>query len=326
MHVLVVNPNLCFDRTLWVEAFEAGTVSRPYRVEVTAGGKGVNVARTVGDLGGSCTLLGLVADHGGEELLRLLAEEDIDVESVAADGSVRSATIVIEDSQRATVLNEPGPVVDATHLEALLTVIADTLDGDDQEAGDALVVCSGSLPPGLPVDTYAQITRLAHEHGGECIVDGARAVLAEAIPAGPDLVCPNLDEAEGLTTGAVLESSHLVHELDDVRDRALSAAQGLRARGALRAVVTASSHGAAYADETGEEWIPAPRVEVANPIGAGDSFVGGVAAARAAGTPWAESVRRGVVVASAAVENPRAGRVDPHRVEQLVSATEQAAR
>jgi 1-phosphofructokinase len=326
VRVIVVNPNLCFDRTLWVEAFEAGTVSRPHRVEVTAGGKGVNVARTVTDLGSTCTLLGLIADHGGEELLRLLAEEHIDVESVAVEGSVRSATIVIEDSQRATVLNEPGPVLDATHLESLLTVLADALDGTGQEGGHDLVVCSGSLPPGLPVDTYAQITRLAHQHGAECVVDGARSALAETLPAGPDLVCPNLDEAEGLTTGTVLESSHLAHEPDDVRDRALVAAHGLRARGAHRAVVTASWHGAAYADDAGDQWIPAPRVQVANPIGAGDSFVGGVAAARATKTPWPESVGRGVVVASAAVEHPRAGRVDPSRVEQLVGPTEQAAR
>jgi 1-phosphofructokinase len=331
VHVIIVNPNLCFDRTLWVEAFEAGTVSRPHRVEITAGGKGVNVARTVTDLGGTCTLLGLLADRGGEELLRLLAEEHIDVESVAVDGSVRSATIVIENSQRATVLNEPGPVLDATHLESLLTVLADALDGagEDgvhQEGGHDLVVCSGSLPPGLPLDVYAQITRLAHEHGAECIVDGARSALAEALPSGPDLVCPNLDEAEGLTTGTVLESSHVMHELDDVRDRAVTAARGLRARGALRAVVTASWHGAAYADEAGDQWIPAPRVQVANPIGAGDSFVGGVAAARSTGTPWPEAVRRGVAVASAAVEHPRAGRVDPGRVEQLVGRAERAAR
>ena len=323
--MLVVNPNLCFDRTLWVEAFEAGTVSRPHRVEITAGGKGVNVARTVSDLGTACTLVGLVADHGGDELLRLLAEEDLDVEPVAVDGSVRSATIVIENSQRATVLNEPGPVLDAKDLESLLTVLAESLEGLDQQVHD-LVVCSGSLPPGLPVDAYAQITHLAHRYDAECIVDGARSALAEALPAGPDLVCPNLDEAEGLTTGTVLESSHLVHDPDDVRERAISAAHGLRSNGARRAVVTASSHGAAYADEAGDQWISAPRVQVANPIGAGDSFVGGVAAARATGMPWPEAVRRGVAVASAAVEQPRAGRVDPIRVEQLVGPTERAAR
>lgn len=322
--MIVVSPNLCFDRTLWVEAFEAGTVSRPHRVEVTAGGKGVNVARTVNDLGATCTLLALVADHGGEELLRLLAEEGIDVEAVPVEGSVRSATIVIEDSQRATVLNEPGPVVHSA--KALLAALADALDGASHVPGHDLVVCSGSLPPGLPDDTYAQVTRLAHDHDAMCVVDGARSALAEVLSAGPDLVCPNLDEAEGLTSGAVLESSHQTQELDDVRERAMAAARGLRARGAARAVVTASSHGAAYTDESGDRWIPAPSVHVANPIGAGDSLVGGVAAALAEGTPWPDAVHRGVVVASAAVEHARAGRVDPRRVAQLVDQTERAAR
>jgi len=323
--VIVVSPNLCFDRTLWVEAFEAGTVSRPHRVEITAGGKGVNVARTMNDLGATCTLLALVADHGSEELLRLLDEEDIDVEAVAVGGSVRSATIVIEDSERATVLNEPGPVVGGADLQSLLAALADALDGVHQRGHD-LVVCSGSLPPGLPDDTYAQITRLAHERGATCVVDGARSALEKVLAAEPDLVCPNLDEAEGLTSGVVLESSHPAQELDDVRERALAAAHGLRARGATRAVVTASSHGAAYADESGDRWIPAPTVRVANPIGAGDSFVGGVAAALAEGTAWPDAVHRGVLVASAAVEHARAGRVDRQRVAQLVDLNERATR
>lgn len=311
--MLVVGPNLCFDRTLWVEAFEAGTVSRPHRVEVTAGGKGVNVARTVADLGGRCTLVGLVAEQGGDDLLRLLAGEGVDVRAVTVSGGVRSATIVIEDSQRATVLNEPGPATDATDLAALLSAL-----GEELEQGHDLVVCSGSLPPGLPSDTYAHVTRLADDHGVACIVDGARSALVEALPAGPDLVCPNLDEAEGLTTGAILESSHHSLDPEDVRNRALAAAHGLRGRGALRAVVTAGAYGAAYAEDAGVSWIQAPAVEVANPIGAGDSFVGGVAAALEAGSSWPDSVRRGVLVASAAVEHARAGRVDPRRVEQLL--------
>ena len=320
--MLVVSPNLCFDRTLWVDAFEAGTVSRPHRVEVTAGGKGVNVARTVHDLGGSCVLIGLVADGGGADLLRLLDDEDIDVEPVPVPGAVRSATIIIEDSQRATVLNEPGPVVEPATLQTVLRVLAERFD-----AGHDLVLCSGSLPPGLPFDSYAQITRLAHDRGAACVVDGARSVLAEALDAEPDLVCPNLDEAEGLTTGSVIESSHMEHEqLHDIRERTLAAAQGLLARGAIRVVVTASSHGAAYADAGGASWIPAPQVRLTNPIGAGDSFVGGVAAALAVGTSWRDAVARGVSVASAAVEHARAGHVDPARVEELSIQSRQAAR
>lgn len=316
--MLVVTPNLCFDRTLWVESFGAGTVARPYRVEVTAGGKGVNVARTVADLGGTGVLIGLVADRGGTELCRLLAAEGLDLAAVEVKGSVRSATIVIEDSQRATVLNEPGPVVGDAELEALIASVSTAVG---TAPPPRLVVCSGSLPPGLPIDTYARIVRLVHERGGICVVDAARTALAAALPAGPDLVCPNLDEAEGLATGKVLESSSHVEDPAEIRKRALAAAHGLLEQGARRAVVTAGAHGVANVDDTGDWWTDAPRVTVANPIGAGDSFVGGLASALESGASWRDAVDRGVVVASAAVAHPRAGRVDARRVHELVAAT-----
>ncbi len=62
--MLVVTANLCFDRTLWVDALTLGTVSRPRRVLVSAGGKGVNVVRALRDLGTPGTLLGLLPAAG----------------------------------------------------------------------------------------------------------------------------------------------------------------------------------------------------------------------------------------------------------------------
>lgn len=314
--MLVLTPNLCFDRTLWVDRFDVGTVSRPFRVEVTAGGKGVNVARTMRDLGHRPLLIGLVAAHQGDLLATLLRDEGVRLHPVPVPGSVRSATIVIETSRRATVLNEPGPVVGAAERDALAAAVAGELDAAGADA--PVVVCSGSLPPGLPVDTYAVICALVHERGGVVLVDGARDVLAATLAAGPDVVTPNLDEAEGLVSGAVTETSGHGSDVADVRARSLDAARALRMRGARRAVVTAGAHGAAYADAEQEHWVDAARVEVANPIGAGDSFVGGLAARLAAGdSDWWGAVRYAVAVASAAVEHPRAGHVDAERVAAL---------
>ena len=47
MAIVVVNPNPVFDRTIVVERLVPGTVMRTLEVEVTAGGKGVNVARAL---------------------------------------------------------------------------------------------------------------------------------------------------------------------------------------------------------------------------------------------------------------------------------------
>ncbi|MDO9380497.1 MAG: hexose kinase [Nocardioidaceae bacterium] len=316
--MIVVTPNLCFDRTLWVEAFAPGTVSRPSRVEVTAGGKGVNVARTLRDLGHRPLLVGLVAERQGDALTRLLADEGADVLPVPVDGEVRSATIILEASTRATVLNEPGPQVGEVELEALLTAV----DGALVTGGHRVLVCSGSLPPGLPVDSYGRLCDLARRHGVVSVVDAARDVLAATLAHGPDVVTPNLDEAEGLLTGVVTESSDQSGERAEFRGRALGAAVDLVGRGARRAVVTAGSQGAAFADADGTTWTDAPVVDVANPIGAGDSFVGGLTASLTDDGDWAVAVAHAVAVAGAAVEQVRAGRVDPTRVAELDVRTE----
>lgn len=314
--MLVVNPNLCFDRTLAVDLFEVGTVSRPYDVTVTAGGKGVNVVRTASDLGVPAELVGLVAEGDGPRLLELLAGERIAMHAVPVAGDVRSATIILERSGRATVLNEPGPAMGAADLDQLLAEVGVRLP----VAGGPLV-CSGSLPPGLPTSTYGRLVELARSHRVPSIVDAARDALLGSLSFAPDLVTPNLAEAEGIVSGAVTEPVEAeTVPLDEVRERAAAAAEGLVARGARRAVVTAGGHGVCAAVDGSTTWIAAPRVSVVNPIGAGDSFAAGVAVGLGRGLGWLEAIELGVTVASAAVEMPGAGRVDTQRVTELFEA------
>ena len=318
--MLVVNPNLCFDRTLAVDSFEVGTVSRPYSVLVTAGGKGVNVVRTASDLGAPADLVGFVADGDGPRLLELLAGEHIAMHAVQVAGEVRTATILLERSGRATVLNEPGPVMDVADLDRLLAEV-DTL----LPVVGGPLVCSGSLPPGLPASAYGRLVELARTHGTPTIVDAARDALLGSLPSAPDLVTPNLAEAEGIVSGAVTEPVEAESvPVDEVRERAAVAAEGLLSRGARRAVVTAGGHGVCAAVHGSTTWIAAPRVSVVNPIGAGDSFAAGVAVGLSRELGWLEAIELGVTVASAAVELPGAGRVDARRVSELSEAVAKA--
>ncbi len=309
--VLVVTPNLCFDRTLRVERFEPGAVARPHGVAVTVGGKGVNVCRAVADLGGRADLLGLVGETDRASFTTLAADEGLRLHAVPVPGAVRQATIIIEDSGRATVLNEPGPLVSEDDAGRLLDRAGALMAQRGQ------VACSGSLPPGMPTDFYGRITRLARQHGALAVVDAARAALADALAAEPDLVTPNLHEVEGVLGGRVDEASHDDAPLEEVRDRAFASAEALLGRGARRALVTAGAHGAAFLAPGERLWVDAPLVEVANPIGAGDALVGGLLVALEGGAAWSDAVRHAVAVASAAVEHPVAGRLDAARVAPL---------
>ena len=185
------------------------------------------------------------------------------------------------------------------------------------------MACSGSLPPGLPDDTYGRVVEIVRRGGGTVVVDGARAALAASLPFGPDVVTPNLAEARGMIEGTTLEPAHEETGLEADRDAAFLAAHGLCERGARRAVVTVGAHGVAWVDTDGtEHWLAAHEVRLANPIGAGDAFVAGLVWSLALEpSGWEAAVTNATAVAGAAVEHEVAGHLDPTRVVELLAAS-----
>ncbi|HYN68540.1 MAG TPA: hexose kinase [Ornithinibacter sp.] len=309
--MLVVTPNTCIDVTTWLPSLVPGSVSRATRTEVTAGGKGVNVCRTLRALGDSPRLIGL-SPASDPRLVELLAAEGCDFVPVPHRGRTRLALILLEDAGRVTVVNGRGPEPREWDHDELLATIAEQVDA----TSPAAVLCSGSLPPDVPATLYADVVEAAHARGVPVHVDAAPAVLGATLASGPDLVSPNVGEVESLLFGRTDEN--VEEEGDDLVDRCVSASRELHARGARRAVVTAGSHGAALTTADGSWWVDAVTVPVANPIGAGDSFLAGTAFALAAGADDVAAVRHGMAVAAAAVQHERGGMLDASLVDGIL--------
>jgi len=312
--VLVFTPNLCFDVTIDLPELVPGSVSRATATVTSAGGKGVNVVRAAGALTAAeqVRLAGFLADGDGARLASFLSDEGTAFHPVHVDGAVRVASILLEQSGRVTVINGRGPDISADRWAAMVELI------DDIVGPGELIVCSGSLPPGVPADGYAQIVALGHRKGSQVVVDAAPEPLAACLSEQPDLVSPNLSEAEAMLFG---RTSELVHEEGaDVPDRAVVAARALHVAGARRAVVTAGAAGAALCTADGTWWLVAAPVTVLNPIGAGDAFVGGASVALTEGATDLEVVRAGIASGSASCEQKVAGRVDAGRVADLRAA------
>jgi 1-phosphofructokinase family hexose kinase len=311
--VVIAGPNLTLDRTLRIAELRPGEVLRFDEAVVTPGGKGVNVARLARSLGASAVLVGFVPGRTGAAAAAMLGDEGVVLRGVEVGGEIRSAAIVLEAGGRVTVMNEPGPALAAGDWSRFERVVADALPG----AGVRVLACSGSLPPGAPADAYGRLVALARSRGVVSVVDVAGPQLAGALAAGPDVVTPNLAEAEGVLHGRADETVE-AGDAAVVRARALAAARALVERGAARAVVTAAAAGAAMAGVDGERWLPAPAVSaVRNPIGAGDALVGGLAVALERGSAFAEAVEFGVACGAASVETDTAGVVVTERVAEL---------
>lgn len=313
--MLVANPNLCLDRTVRLRDLRVGAVHRSDTAEVTAGGKGVNVARVLRAHGHRPVVVGLVPADDGHVLESFLAAEGAELVGVPVPGGTRVATILLEDDGRVTVVNEPGPELDAATWQAYLAEVTGRLrDG-------GVLVCTGSLPPGAPGDAYGQLSRAAASQGAVVVVDAARHALAGCLAAHPDVVTPNLAEAEAVLAGRHGVAEHVDDTANDVQQRAAVAARALVQAGARRAVVTVGGAGVVCCFPDGDLAVQAPPVRLVSAVGAGDSFVGGLVLGLEQGEDWVDCVRRGVATASASCEQVRAGGVDPARAQELLEGT-----
>jgi 1-phosphofructokinase family hexose kinase len=311
--MVIAGPNLTIDRTLGIEELRPGEVLRFDDVAITPGGKGVNVARVARALGAPAILVGFAPGRTGAAASELIADEGLELRAVPVAGELRSTAVVLERSGRVTVMNEPGPPLAAGDWERYEAAVAEALPGH------SVLVCSGSRPPAAPRDAYGRLVALAAQFEAKTIVDAGGELLATALDRSPEVVAPNLPEAEGLLSGRSDETIQ-AGEPSDVRARAAAAAVELVRRGGRAAVVTAAEAGAAVADGESVRWHAAPVVSVRNPIGAGDALVGGLAGALERGESLVNAVAAGMATAAASVETATAGEIDPARAAELAAS------
>lgn len=326
MAVLIVNPNPVFDRTITVHELIPGAVLRTLDVELTAGGKGINVARVLRSLGQPAPLVIPVGSQDRARYADLLTREGAQAQLIEVDGPVRIASIYLEQvSSQVTVVNDAGhPMSGADWSRVHDGIVADARDGD-------VVLVMGSFPPGLDPQCLSGLIDALHQVGAQVLLDVNPHWLAASLDARPDVVTPNLDEAEAAlseTTAHVMDAQ--THDDDAARDRAERAALALCARGAGRAFVTAGAAGVAMAHAGEVIWLPAHPVDVVSTVGAGDSFVGGLVHVWSAAVPgedvdWATAARYGIATSASSCENVRAGGIDPARVEEIMGSLREAS-
>lgn len=314
----MLSPNFGLDRIGSLAVLEPGTVMRLRSVVPSAGGKGANLARAALALGVHARVIGVLGGWIGRLVADLAAAERLDLVPVWVESETRVNTVVLEDNGRVTVLNEQGPPLAADVAAHLEQEFAREL-----EVG-ALAVVIGSLPPGLPPELYAECVRLAHQRGRPVIVDAAREALAAVLPVQPDVLAPNVFEAEEALGRPVAE--RVTDDPEELRARALAAAQALASAARQAAIVKAGAAGAAVVSG-GRCWFVAAPAEVAvrNPIGAGDAFVAGLVAALLRGASIDQAVCHAVAAGSASVETMQPGALLPERVVALLQSVRAVA-
>jgi len=307
--IITVTLNAAIDKSLSVPNFRLGRRHRTVEQRTIAGGKGVNIARTLKALGQPVIATGFAGGPTGTRIVEQLTEESILNDFVRIREESRTNTSVLDPTNgQQTEINERGPSVSEREVELFrdkLLYLA---------RGAAIVVFAGSLPPGVDPDFYASLIGDLERMEVTTVVDTDGEPLRQAVRAEPDVVSPNMLEAEELVG----------HEFAGEEERSLVVRE-IAALGAREAIMTLPDGCFAQLLVDGEPRLKRARIEPREPIaksGSGDAFLAGYLAARYEGRPPDQCLRFGVACGAESTGRLGAGLIDPREARRLMGDVE----
>jgi 1-phosphofructokinase len=271
--IVTVTANPAIDRLLTLdEPLVRGVVGRTGAPIDQPGGKGVNVARVVAAAGHDVVAVFPAPAH--DSFVAAVEATGLAHVAVPTSRRVRVNLTLAESDGTTTKLNAPGAELSAAELDRLTATIVESA------VGAAWVVLSGSLPPGVPDDWYAVLTRTLQAGRARVAVDASGAPLLATLGttgAAPDLVKPNAHEVVELVGG----------DADAIEaDPELAAETAQRVRrdfGPAAVLLTLGASGAVLATADGSWFAASPPIVPVSTVGAGDSSLAGYLLAAVAG-------------------------------------------
>lgn len=314
--VLTLTMNPALDVSTSIERVEPVHKLRCAAPRQHPGGGGINVARVLHRLGAEVRALYPAGGAVGQALTALLAQEGVPLQVVPIAGDTRESFSAHESSTGQDyrfVL--PGPTVSDAECQACLQAVRAFLSPTPiapPATAPTWVVASGGLPPGAPVDFYAEVARLVQSHGGRFVLDTSGEPLRRTLAAGVHLVKPSLRELRELTGQPLRDEAEQV-----------AAARGLIDSGQARIVALSRGEGGAMLVSVHGAWCAAAlRVDVASTIGAGDSFVAGLVWALSQGQDEARAFAQAMAASAAALLTPGTALCEPADVARLLRQVE----
>lgn len=259
--IVTVTMNPAIDKTVEIDSLLPGGLNRIQKVEYDAGGKGINVSKTIHELGGESIATGFLGGNAGKTIESVLNEKRIQSDFIWVEGETRTNTKVFESNGNVTELNEPGPEIQKEQIEALFS----KLEGYADE--NTLFILAGSIPNGVDKQVYADITRLVHDKGATVLLDADGELFRNSLEAGPDIIKPNRVELE--------EYAGMDYRASE--GELLQLAKGLMEKGVKTVAVSMGKGGAMLIRPDYQVKCPALSVKAHSTVGAGDAMVAALA-------------------------------------------------
>lgn len=282
-----------------------GTVMRVATCIDNAGGKGLNAARAVATCGEKIVATGFVGGNNGRLLCELLDADGIEHDFVEVACETRCCINVLDPEGVSTEFLEPGRPVTGDEMAAVEEKIAAIAAEAD------VVTFNGSVPAGAGDDAYRRLVALVRATGTPVILDTSGAQLVNSLESRPTMIKPNTDEIAAILGGKPESLDEIVGAAREVHER----------HGIEKVVVSLGGDGSIMACDEGVFRGHAPRIEVVNPVGSGDTMVGAMAVAMARGMSAPDQLAYAMSCASANCLSASTGHFDMAVADELRAQT-----
>jgi 1-phosphofructokinase family hexose kinase len=278
---VTLNPSL--DRSVYVDKLLPNDTNRITKVETDVGGKGLNASRILRELNEDTVCLGFIGGDIGRFIEHTLGMKGISTDFVCVDAETRMNIAIQEASGTPpTALNERGPQIQPDDMEELFAKVKKTA------RHSSMIIFGGSLPPGVPKDTYARLVTIAKEAGARTILDAEGEPMCLGMESLPFMIKPNRDETLRLTGVDIKSNQDALRALDIFTQKGIDLP-----------VISMGARGA-VARLNGETFLATPpTVEVVSTVGSGDSMVAGIAHILSQGGSLSDALRWGSAAGAA---------------------------
>ena len=298
-HVLCLNPAI--DKLYEIDGFTAGEDYPGQRPGKQIGGKGVNVARVLSQLGADVQLYAFLGESGAEDFRREM-QPLCGCTFIEVPGACRTTVNIIDRRNgRETVITEAGPEVNVRHVQTLLRALDERVQPGD------MVCCSGSIIAGAPADIYAQISQLCRQKGAACSLDcNAKALPASLRDARYALGKPNERELCALLGSERTQQPEALVRL---------ARQIMPPYEAL--LVSMGAAGGVWIGESCAYLARMPQLQAVSTVGSGDAAFAGALYALGDGMAAPDVLRMAMACGAANAVRPETGSVRKEDVMRI---------
>ncbi|RBP44033.1 1-phosphofructokinase [Garciella nitratireducens] len=303
IYTLTVNPSL--DYITFVDHLILGEVNRSTKEQIFPGGKGINVSIVLKNLGFENEALGFIAGFTGKEVEKSLKELGCVSDFIQVEKGITRINVKVK-SKDITEINGQGPQITQKEMEKLYKKLDQLVEGD-------ILILAGNIPNSMPKSLYADIMKRCTSKNLKIVVDATGDLLINVLKQHPFLIKPNKHELEELfnvTLKSIEDIEYYGKKLQQI--------------GAQNVLISLAEKGALLiAEDQKIYYSKAPKGNLVNSVGSGDSMVAGFVAGFLESENYQHALKMGICAGSASAFSEKLATREEveHLMEKLEECT-----